>query len=716
VARAFAFSFAFAFATTVALAPAACRRPQPPPPSQAPPADAGAQGASDPLAGVVDPWSWSRARGATARARALEDIGPYEPADRGAADSPLVNTNGHHWTVLAGLAWDRDFEIDLRDEPVDLDGDGQPDTRVTRHVVAKGGILANPETFGLLPTPDDPRGRIGRVSASTGVLGLREALDADGRSTGHIGMTCWLCHGGDDPGGGGTPILGLPGTRFDYGLLLATSALLDPTNAPAAALRAARGFPPGRQVRARLLLSGPGRQDLTGEWGLDVTVPGLHSRHYVGTARVRQGTRGLVNPVSVPSILWTDGLRLQNWSGSENSEAPYLEALSALVQMPEAAVVEAFGLAPLAAGAATATAMDVGGAAHLRGRPAYDRGIARRTLLLDLRNLGTLGLQQDSFPGLLWADALRGIAPLPASTVRAIPTLYAAREVRQALAESGAQLARPRGDPARVARGRALFMNRVVGVVANRQILKQVPRRHAASGVKPPVLAPIDPDRALNAKLPVRCADCHSAAPTEAVVGLPAALPADFRCDHCHRSPPPVVPAEARRHRAFGTVIYSSGLLLPFDADGDGAAQDDEFDDGRAGGIGTEPLLAFDVPRPDRPDGVFNLDLPVVGIRRDGTPDPEAISRATTGVAWVRVAPLRGVFATAPYLHNGSVPTLRALLEPARKRPVTFSLGRGAGRFVYDTRVSGNRNTGHEMGVTLTPAEKDDLVAFLESL
>jgi hypothetical protein len=72
------------------------------------------------------------------------------------------------------------------------------------------------------------------------------------------------------------------------------------------------------------------------------------------------------------------------------------------------------------------------------------------------------------------------------------------------------------------------------------------------------------------------------------------------------------------------------------------------------------------------------------------------------------------VFASPPYLHNGSVPTLRALLEPARKRPVSFGLG--AAGFVLDTRMPGNRNGGHEFGTNLTPSEKDDLVAFLQTL
>jgi hypothetical protein len=125
-------------------------------------------GAPDLLAGVVDPWTWPRAQGATARERAIEDIGPWEPVDPRDPRSPPVNVNGHHWTVLAGLAWDRDIVIELDREPVDLDDDDVPDTRVTRRVVARGGILANPALFGLEPTPEDPRGTVGRVQACWG--------------------------------------------------------------------------------------------------------------------------------------------------------------------------------------------------------------------------------------------------------------------------------------------------------------------------------------------------------------------------------------------------------------------------------------------------------------------------------------------------------------------------------------------------------------------
>ena len=466
---------------------------------------------------VVDPWRWPRAAGATARERALEDIGPYEIPPDGQTAADAINSNADYWTRLASIAWDRDVDVDFRDEPVDLDGDGVADARVTRRVRAPGGILANPELFGLTRTPDDPRGHVGRISVSTGVLGLREALRPDGRPSGQIGMTCFVCHGSTDPVDGRV-VLGLPGTRFDYGLLLATSALLA-DDERAVAARRARGFPSGRAVRARLLFAGPGRQDLTGEFGLDVTVPGYHSARYAGTKRVRQGIRGIVNPISVPAAFGTAGLSLQNWSGSEDGEGPWLDRLIAL------------------AGRGTARGDPKNGAATLAafGLPAADLAAARRALLLDQRNRGTHGLQKDSFPGLLWADAIYGYAAIDPGALAAIPRMYVASDVRRVLADAASAQALPRPpitDATAVARGRALFSDRVVGVIANRQILKSGPRAYAAAHLAGPILAPIDASRPLDAKLPVRCADCHNAAPLDRVVPLGANPPPLGRCVH----------------------------------------------------------------------------------------------------------------------------------------------------------------------------------------
>jgi hypothetical protein len=688
-----------AILTIFVVAGGACRHAAPHAPA-ARPAD---------LPGVTDPWLWPRARDATDHERAIEDIGPYE-ADPNDPGAPPVNTNAHYWTALVDLAWSRDVDIDFDDEPVDLDGDGVADTRLTRHVHARGGILANPALFGLTPTPADPRGRVGRISASTGLLGLREALRPDGTPSGEIGMTCWLCHGGRDPDHGG-PVAGLAPVDFDYGLLLATSALLDETNQKATAYRRANGFRPGRAVRARLLLAGPGRQDLINEFGFDVTVPGYRSAFYPNIVRARPRAEGAFNPLSVPAIVAVTGLELQNWAGSENARAPALERLVTLAEAPEPAVLAAFGL---------------GGG---------DRAASRRALLTDLRNVSTLAMQQDSYPGLMWADAVYGGAPLPPPTLAAIPHFYAAAALRSEIAGTAAALAGARGTPharaAQIARGREIFCERVVGEVANRQVLPQAPEAYAPDHIRGAVLAPLDPTVPLGGKVAVRCADCHSAAPLDNKVPLASHPPPLGRCSHCHRVHPaddgdePMVTLRAfhvpqaaaaevafcerchREHRDFGPLVYSSSRLFPFDADGDGLSQGDEADDARAGGIGTEPLIQIETPAAHPPPP---RHMPV--IRYETFRD--RVGLVPMGVLWVRVPPLTAVAATAPYLHNGSVPTLRDLLSPAGERPASFPVGRNG--FVLDTRVPGNRNIGHEFGAKLTPAEKDDLVAFLMSL
>ena len=95
--------------------------------------------------------------------------------------------------------------------------------------------------------------------------------------------------------------------------------------------------------------------------------------------------------------------------------------------------------------------------------------------------------------------------------------------------------------------------------------------------------------------------------------------------------------------------------------------------------------------------------------------------------------PLDGLWTRAPYLHNGSVPTLRDLLEPPEQRPRVFfrgydlfdaanvgfvSQGPAAERtgFRYDTMLPGNSNAGHLWGTTLSGEEKQSLIEFLKTL
>jgi mono/diheme cytochrome c family protein len=96
--------------------------------------------------------------------------------------------------------------------------------------------------------------------------------------------------------------------------------------------------------------------------------------------------------------------------------------------------------------------------------------------------------------------------------------------------------------------------------------------------------------------------------------------------------------------------------------------------------------------------------------------------------------PLDGIWARAPYLHNGAVPTLRDLLEVPENRPKTFFRGydvydqekvgfvsnvpaeRGRRFFLHDTARPGNGNQGHLWGTQLTPDEKDALVEYMKRL
>ncbi|XSG84143.1 MAG: hypothetical protein ACPW60_10410 [Methylohalobius sp. ZOD2] len=98
--------------------------------------------------------------------------------------------------------------------------------------------------------------------------------------------------------------------------------------------------------------------------------------------------------------------------------------------------------------------------------------------------------------------------------------------------------------------------------------------------------------------------------------------------------------------------------------------------------------------------------------------------------------PLDGLWLRAPYLHNGSVPTLRDLLEPASRRPPVFYRGydvydwdkvgfvsrvaeeNGQAFFRFDTGQEGNSNSGHEgeeYGTYLDSVAKDALVEYMKT-
>jgi hypothetical protein len=110
----------------------------------------------------------------------------------------------------------------------------------------------------------------------------------------------------------------------------------------------------------------------------------------------------------------------------------------------------------------------------------------------------------------------------------------------------------------------------------------------------------------------------------------------------------------------------------------------------------------------------------------------------TRGRKVYRAKTLVGIWATAPFLHNGSVPTIYDLLLPAAERPTRFPVGQheydpvklgvqiDASRFTrppgwvpfeLDTRLTGNWNTGHEWKFypSLDDEQRYDIIEFLKT-
>jgi processive rubber oxygenase RoxA-like protein len=95
---------------------------------------------------------------------------------------------------------------------------------------------------------------------------------------------------------------------------------------------------------------------------------------------------------------------------------------------------------------------------------------------------------------------------------------------------------------------------------------------------------------------------------------------------------------------------------------------------------------------------------------------------------------LYGIWATAPYLHNGSVPSLWELLTPPKDRKPSFMFGSRLfdprnvgyatdqspfknGSFVADpANANGNGNGGHDFGTTLSEDDRWALIEYLKTL
>ena len=197
--------------------------------------------------------------------------------------------------------------------------------------------------------------------------------------------------------------------------------------------------------------------------------------------------------------------------------------------------------------------------------------------------------------------------------------------------------------------------------------------------------------------------------------------------------PPPAYPYAIDRELAVrGEPIYRR---LCFDCHDFAGAQIAQVEDLET--IGTDPYR------------VYSYTQFILEAQQDYTKGHFWAFRNFTKTNGYSSHPLDGLWARAPYLHNGSVPSMWELLSPEDRRPEAFELGvdvydqarmgfaaerlipasdgfvradgtrYDGGRFVLDLRLKGNSAAGHsgaKYGTDLSDADKRALIEFLKTL
>ena len=135
--------------------------------------------------------------------------------------------------------------------------------------------------------------------------------------------------------------------------------------------------------------------------------------------------------------------------------------------------------------------------------------------------------------------------------------------------------------------------------------------------------------------------------------------------------------------------------------------------------------------------GMTLLDNPIKSSIKQGNYDHDTTAKPYQSLQAYRARSLNGIWATAPYLHNGSVPSLYDLLLPEKAkgeycsttRPDSFMVGarefdpkkvgfksESYDGFQFNTDIRGNGNMGHEYGACMTEKERWDLIEYLRTL
>lgn len=145
--------------------------------------------------------------------------------------------------------------------------------------------------------------------------------------------------------------------------------------------------------------------------------------------------------------------------------------------------------------------------------------------------------------------------------------------------------------------------------------------------------------------------------------------------------------------------------------------------------IGSAPATPRSLPS-SAPVTAFNA--PAAGQPESLTIEPGTLLKRTLNKGEYEARVLEGIWAAAPYLHNGSVATLAELLKPPAERRSQFSVGAkydidNIGLAVTqdgpplsfdgcDKLDSGNSRCGHDYGTRLSEQEKKALLEYLKTL
>ena len=110
----------------------------------------------------------------------------------------------------------------------------------------------------------------------------------------------------------------------------------------------------------------------------------------------------------------------------------------------------------------------------------------------------------------------------------------------------------------------------------------------------------------------------------------------------------------------------------------------------------------FTAPR-DRP---ASLDVLTVSV---GT-DPALALKTRKGTGYYKVPSLKGVWYRGRYLHDGSVASLEEMFDPDRLKDTHTPGG------FRPPGTSSHAIRGHLFGLSLSPGERQQLIAFLRTL